>query len=66
VEHQYSPAIVISANKPTQLIFDNIPIPRAYSTSADLQKEWVRMQKNTSDYFVDNTPILSDDELEIE
>lgn len=66
VEHQYSPAIVISANKPAQLIFDNIPIPRAYSTSADLQKEWVKMQKNTPDYFVDNTPILSDDELEIE
>ncbi len=66
VEHQYSPAIVISANKPAQLIFDNTPIPRAYSTSPDLQREWAIMQNNTPEDFADNTLMLSDDELEIE
>lgn len=38
-QHHYSPALVVS-NKPTQLIYDNTPIPRPYSTSPALRMQW--------------------------
>lgn len=36
---RYNPALVVN-NKPAQLVYDNAPIPRPYSTSPSLRMRW--------------------------
>ena len=39
-EKHHSPAIVIFSNKQSQLIYDQEPVPRPYSTSPSLRMQW--------------------------